>query len=110
MMPLLFQIVGCLMSANIFKHMKPFCYNQDFYEATNLGAFVIIAYSFSTTSWAGTLILEREYKLKYSLNVMGCRPITYWLGTFFFDYLFYLINFCIFVGMLYLFGNKILIK
>lgn len=41
----------------------------------------------SSASVAGTLVLEREQKLKYALNVMGCRKGPYWLATMAFDYL-----------------------
>lgn len=30
---------------------------------------------------------EREFRTKYAMKVMGCRTSTYWLGTFFFDFL-----------------------
>ena len=39
--------------------------------------------------------------LKYSLGVMGCRPYIYWLGTFCFDYILFLIIF-----LYFLFINK----
>jgi len=35
--------------------------------------------------------------LKYSLGVMGCRPYIYWLGTFCFDYILFLIIFLYFL-------------
>jgi len=41
-------------------------------------------------------VLEKEFHLKYILNVMGCRPLPYWLGTFIFDYIAYLITVIIF--------------
>ena len=39
--------------------------------------------------------MEREYNLKYLLNVMGCRIIPYYLGAFCFDYIMYLLVFLI---------------
>jgi len=33
--------------------------------------------------------MEREFKLKYALNVMGCKIIPYWLSNLIFDYFFY---------------------
>ena len=35
-------------------------------------------------------------KLKYALNVMGCRVIPYWLGTFIFDYIMFLFTIIVF--------------
>ena len=43
--------------------------------------------------------MERELKLKYALNVMGCRSVTYWLGTYLFDILFATIGLILFVVM-----------
>lgn len=47
----------------------------------------MIAYIFVMTNFASTPVMERELKLRYSLNVMGCRSFPYWLGTFTFDFL-----------------------
>jgi len=41
-------------------------------------------------------VLERELKLKYALNVMGCRVVPYWLGTFLFDYLMFCFTIIVF--------------
>jgi ATP-binding cassette subfamily A (ABC1) protein 3 len=46
-----------------------------------------LSYSFSLSTYCGSIVLEREKKLKYALNVMGCRKVPYWLGTFAFDYI-----------------------
>lgn len=36
---------------------------------------------------SGVPVEERELKLKYALNVMGCRVLPYWLATLAFDFL-----------------------
>lgn len=43
-----------------------------------------------------TPVLEREKSLKYALNVMGCRPLPYWLGTLISDYTAYFSTFVLF--------------
>lgn len=64
---------------------------------SNIGGFALIAYCFSSSSWGGTLVYEREFKLKYSLTVMGTRPFVYWIATFVFDYLMFLTIFGVFM-------------
>jgi hypothetical protein len=39
-----------------------------------------------------TTVMERENKLKYALNVMGCKIKAYWLATLCFDYIMYMIS------------------
>ena len=63
-----------------------------------LSVFVIISYSLCSSSFCGFLVFEREFKLKYALNVMGCRSYPYWIGTFVFDYLMYLLTLVFFFG------------
>jgi len=53
---------------------------------SNLSAF---AYCLNTTVFVATNVMEREFKLKYALNVMGCKIIPYWLSNILFDYFFY---------------------
>ena len=56
--------------------------------------------------------MEREAKLKYfaffklnlfryALNVMGCKIYPYWIGTFCFDLLIYILIFFVFVFYCY---------
>lgn len=58
------------------------------------GAF---CYIFSTSTFCGNIVQERELKLKYALNVMGCRTSTYWIGTFFFDLIMFYIVVIIYI-------------
>jgi len=58
---------------------------------------VIIAFCFNSSIFITLPVLEREYNLKYALNVMGCRELPYWIGTFAFDYSLYSIFVIIFV-------------
>lgn len=59
-----------------------------------------LCYSFATTVFTANVVEEREKKLKYALNVMGCRTLPYWLGTFTFDYTMY----CIVTSIFFIFG------
>ena len=59
-----------------------------------------LAYSCTLAVFCGSIVYEREKKLKYALNVMGCRTFPYWLGTFAFDY----ILFCVIASFFILFG------
>lgn len=51
----------------------------------------------NSSIYINTPVLERELQLKYALNLMGCRPLPYWLGTFAFDFTMYLATFAIFL-------------
>ena len=64
----------------------------------NLSIFSITAYSFNSASICGHLVLERETKIKYCLNAMGCRSIPYWLGTFICDYILFLFGLGLFMS------------
>ncbi|KAL4504088.1 hypothetical protein ABPG72_020926 [Tetrahymena utriculariae] len=48
--------------------------------------FVTIAICFICNSTGSTFIVEREKSLLYTLRVMGCKLIPYWLGTFIVDF------------------------
>lgn len=50
----------------------------------------------NSSIYVNTPVLEREHSLKYALNVMGCRPLPYWLGTLAFDFLAYFSTFLVF--------------
>ncbi|EAR96798.2 transporter family ABC domain protein (macronuclear) [Tetrahymena thermophila SB210] len=75
-----------------------------FLQIIIFGIFGMIAYNFVTTSFCGVPVMERELKLRYSLNVMGCRSLPYWLGTFIFDFIFISINLYIFFIICFIIG------
>ena len=63
-----------------------------FLKLVFISVFIILAFCFNSSVFISLPVLERESNLKYALNVMGCRVLPYWLGTFVFDYiLFYLL-------------------
>lgn len=43
------------------------------------------------------LVFEKEKKLKYALNVMGCRLYPYWFGNFLFDCIYLFLYIVIFI-------------
>lgn len=45
--------------------------------------------SIATSSIAAQPVQERQLKQKYSMNVMGCRILPYWLGNYAFDLILY---------------------
>lgn len=60
---------------------------------------MILAFCFNSSLFITLPVLEREFNLKYALNVMGCRTMPYWLGTFAYDFIlysFFVITFVIF--------------
>jgi len=63
---------------------KNFADIEKYIDMMKLGVFAMFctfAYSFNSSTFCATLVLEREKRLKYALNVMGCRIVPYWLGT-----------------------------
>lgn len=57
----------------------------------------ILAQCLSASNFCGTIVLEREKNLKYALNVMGCRILPYWLGSFLFDFVIFFLQFLAFM-------------
>lgn len=47
---------------------------------------MVISFCFPAAFLAFPIISETEAKLKYALNMMGCRLKNYWIGSFLFDY------------------------
>ena len=57
-----------------------------------VGIFIVQAFCMNSSIFINTPVQEREISLKHLLCVMGCRKLPYWLGTFCFDFLMYLIT------------------
>ena len=55
--------------------------------AITLSIQLSFGYSISGGIILGFPVQERENKLKYALNVMGCRIVPYWLSTMIFDFI-----------------------
>lgn len=68
-----------------------------------------MSYSFSLSTYCGNVVYEREKKLKYALNVMGCRKLPYWLGTFAFDYTIFVFVSACFMAFYFAFGIQAVI-
>ena len=51
----------------------------------------MVTFSFCTSVHCGSVVMEKENRIIYSLKSMGMRPTTYWLSNFHFDYAFYLV-------------------
>ena len=66
----------CIISKNIFKNIF-----KNTLKSKKIGV------CFLSTTFSNTIILERELGLNYSLKVMGCKTISYWIGTFLSDLL-----------------------
>lgn len=71
-----------------------------------ISLFLILAFCFNSSVYVTLPVLEREFNLKYALNVMGCHSLPYWLGTLAFDYLIYLIFATTFVIFSYIMQLK----
>ena len=99
-LPLMLQIVGSILVYFMFGRSEN---PKNLLIIDFLSVYNVLAYCFSTSNFCGTLVMERELKLKYALNVMGCRPLPYWLGTFIFDFTMYFVGVVFFVALFYIF-------
>lgn len=54
--------------------------------------FASLGYCFNSTIYVVVPVKEYEEKIKYALNVMGCRFLPYWLGTYIFDFLVFFVT------------------
>lgn len=94
-LPILFIYLGILVGKNLLEDLG-LDEASDGIKIFFVGIFIVQAYCINSSVFINTPVLEKEFSLKYILNVMGCRPLPYWLGTFIFDYLAYLITVLIF--------------
>jgi len=76
--------------------------SQRFIKLMFISVFVIFAFCFNSSIYIALPVLERETNLKYALNVMGCRVLPYWIGTFVFDYIIFYMFVLLFVAFCYL--------
>ena len=53
--------------------------------------FIVQAFCLNSSIYVNTPVLEREFELKYTMDVTGMRQLPYWLGTFLFDFSGYLL-------------------
>lgn len=69
-----------------------------------VGVFIVQAYCLCSSIYINTPVVEKETNLRYILNVMGCKMLPYWVGTFLFDYLVYLITLLVLVIFVHCFS------
>lgn len=62
-----------------------------------VSACLMVSACYGTSIYLYLPVHEREMKLKYLLNVMGCKGLSYWLGNMLFDFIFYIISMAIFI-------------
>ncbi|EGR27806.1 hypothetical protein IMG5_188760 [Ichthyophthirius multifiliis] len=74
----------------------PIGINQDSFQIGFTSFFLVLSYSFNSSIFITLPVLEREFNLKYALNVMGCRVLPYWFGTLLFDVFIFLLTLFIF--------------
>lgn len=84
---LLLPIVIFLIAVTCKNFTKSSQENYSFYVF-----FAIIAYTLNSAFYISYPVYEKEERLKYAMDVMGIRPITYWLGTLCFDFIIVIIT------------------
>jgi len=68
----------------------------------NVTAYTIIAIAIQSSGATISIILERVEKLKYALNVMGCRYTPFWIANFAYDFIFSLFIDFVFLVCIYI--------
>jgi hypothetical protein len=61
-----------------------------------LSYFMVWAFIFNTSSYCGSIVLEREKRFKYLSNVSGIRQFPYWAANYAFDLIIFVIPLGIF--------------
>jgi ATP-binding cassette subfamily A (ABC1) protein 3 len=87
-MPVLYQFLGTLITKVIIDNIIGNTFDDDDNKEKIIFLIEVqiipsiccsLCYSFATTVFTANVVEEREKKLKYALNVMGCRTLPYWL-------------------------------
>jgi ABC-type multidrug transport system ATPase subunit len=81
---------------------------QVFSAATILGVFFFpLVLSLLLPVFTYTIVLEKEYKMREMMKLMGMRMSYYWINTYIFQYLLYILSAIIFVILCFLFRFNI---
>ena len=67
--------------------------------------FMIWAFIFNTSSYCGSIVLEREKRFKYLSNVSGMKRLPYWSANYAFDLCIFLLPLTIFFIILLAIGE-----
>ena len=97
-LPVIFMLVGTLVTIIAFKD-KPESFTDamwNYVKLSVLAYFMVWAFIFNTSSYCGSIVLEREKKFKYLSNVMGLRKFPYWIANFSFDLILFVVPVIIF--------------
>lgn len=68
--------------------------------------FMIWAFIFNTSSYCGSIVLEREKRFKYLSNVSGIRQLPYWSANYCFDLIIFYLPLAAFFLVLLAIGEK----
>lgn len=67
------------------------------------------SYGLNSSIFILTPVWEKEKEVKYILNVMGTKSVSYWLGTFISDFICFTIPMLSFIGAIYAFDVPFLV-
>ena len=68
--------------------------------------FFVWAFVFTTATYCGDLVLERDKRFKYISHVMGLRKVPYWTANYCFDLCIFTIPLIFFFISIYAFGSR----
>ena len=108
-MPTVFVCVGvlvvCIAIKNDYKDPRDrFYFNV--LRLYILNIFMTWAFIFNTSSYCGSIVLEREKRFKYITNVSGTRQLPYWTANYAFDLLLFYVPLLAFFVVAYAIGSE----
>lgn len=69
---------------------------------------IIVGFTLNSSLFIGLPVREKEKGIKSILRSIGSKPIAYWLGTWIFDVMVFMILECVFVILLYVTSTPII--
>ena len=65
---------------------------------------MVWGFVFTTSSYCGSIVLEREMRFKYLSNVMGLRKAPYWMANYALDLIIFILPLIFFFIEIFLVG------
>lgn len=98
-MPTTFMSIGVLVVCLAIKNDNLSPSDKTYFDQIKLfvlSYFMTWAFVFTTSSYCGGVVLEREKRFKYLTNVSGTRQLPYWAGNYAFDLLIFIVPLTVF--------------
>lgn len=108
-MPTAFMSIGVLVVCLAIPNNETDPINRIGFDRVRLfimSYFMIWAFVFTTSSYCGDVVLEREKRFKYISNVSGARQLPYWAGNYAFDLVLFYLPLSVFFIIAFALGSE----